>query len=278
MKPLFVTLMALCVAIGIKAQAPVVIDLWPNGAPNESGLTGPETQLENGRIGNVTHPTLTVYPAKNPNGKVLIACPGGGYRRLAPNHEGHDMAAWLNNQGITLAVLKYRMPNGKIECPLSDGFQAIRILRERAAEFGIDPHQVGIMGASAGGNLATQLATKWTSADERPDFQVLFYATVGAPRVPDLMLGKDASPERIRQYTSVENVNAQTPPAFILCSADDPTVNCQNSIDYFMALRRNGISACLHIYPTGGHGWGFLDGFTYKREWTGELEKWLREN
>ncbi|MCR4823981.1 MAG: alpha/beta hydrolase [Bacteroidales bacterium] len=276
----FLTLLvaASCCLTAFAQKGPIVIDVWPDGAPNDSGLTGPEQPLENGRVANITRATLTVYPAAKPNGIAVIMCPGGGYRRLAMNHEGYDMAPWFNNLGITYAVLKYRMPNGQIEVPLSDGLRSIEILRERASEWGIDPHKVGIMGASAGGNLATQVSTHFTSASDRPDFQVLFYATCRVGSNPTLMLGEKPSQARIDQYTSVKQVNAQTPPAFIMCSADDTSVPCVNSIDYFLALRENGVGATLHIYPSGGHGWGFQDSFAYKREWTGELERWLNQN
>lgn len=269
MKSLLLSLI-LAVAVVFAQAQPQVIDLWPNGAPNDNGLTGPETQLENGRIGNVSHPTLTVYLPKHPNGQALIACPGGGYIRLAPNHEGHDMAPWMNNLGVTFCVLKYRMPNGNLEVPISDVLQAIRIVREHAQEWQLDPHQIGIMGASAGGNLATQAATVYTGPEDRPDFQVLFYPYVEVPEVP-----APGKPKRGDEYNTVNKVNAQTPPAFVMCSADDRSVPFMNSIHYFEALTQNGVPCALHIYPTGGHGWGYLDTFPYKREWTGELERWL---
>ena len=276
MKRILLSLLAAASCLLAAAQrGPVVIDLWPTGAPNDNGLTGPETDLGNGRVGNISQPTLTVYPAAQPNGLAVVMCPGGGYIRLAMNHEGHDMAPWFNNLGITYAVLKYRMPNGQIEVPISDGLRAIELLRERAAEWGINPHKIGIMGASAGGNLATQVATHFSSAADRPDFQVLFYAVTRVGSRPDAMLGQNPSPERVARYTTVEQVNASTPPAFIMCSADDTSVPPVNSIEYFQALRAKGVSATLHIYPTGGHGWGFQDTFAYKREWTGELERWL---
>ena len=279
MKKILLSLCAgLCACLLASAQGgPVEIDVWPGGAPNDSGLTGPEQPLENGRVANITRAVLYVYPAEHPNGMAVIMCPGGGYVRLAMNHEGHDMAAWFNGQGITYAVLKYRMPNGKLEVPISDGLQAIRILRSRAAEWGIDPAKVGIMGASAGGNLATQVSTHFTSPDDRPDFQVLFYAVTRMGSRPAAMVGEGATQERIDFYTSLKQVSSRTPPAFIMCSADDSSVPPVNSTDYFLALRAAGVGAALHIYPSGGHGWGFQDSFRYKREWTGELEKWLRD-
>ena len=123
----------------LSAQKPVEIPLWPNGAPNTNGITTDEQEPEKNRISNVTVPTLTIYPATQPNGLAIIMCPGGGYTRLAMDHEGHDMAQWFNTQGITYAVLKYRMPNGHSDIPLSDAHQAIRLMREHAKEWNFSP-------------------------------------------------------------------------------------------------------------------------------------------
>lgn len=278
MKNILPVIFFLVTTLMINAQQPVVVKIWPDGAPNSTGLTGEEQILENGRIANITVPTLTVYPAKNGNGTAVISCPGGAYIRLAMQHEGHDMAAWFNAQGITFAVLKYRMPNGHIEAPLSDAWQAIRIMRLHASEWGINPEKVGIMGFSAGGHLASAVATLYPSDQDRPDFQILFYPIIMMNKFSVANLaGKDASDDMIRKYSTDLQVTGNTPKAFLLCAADDRTVPCENSIRYFQALIANKVSATLHIYPAGGHGWGFMDTFIYKRQWTEELEKWLRE-
>ena len=162
----------------LSAQKPVELPLWPDGAPNTNGLTGNQEDLEGGRVANVVNPSITVYRPAKPNGMAVIMCPGGGYGRLAMNHEGHDMAAWFTTQGITYAVLKYRMPNGHHEVPLSDAEQAIRLMRGHAKEWGVNPNRIGIMGASAGGHLAASLATLYSSDATRPDFQVLFYPVI----------------------------------------------------------------------------------------------------
>lgn len=132
-KILFLSL--LFAATMLSAQSPVELPLWPDGAPNTNGLTGEQEDLKGGRVANVTHPSITVYRPAKPNGMAVIMCPGGGYARLAMNHEGHDMAAWFTTQGITYAVLKYRMPNGHNEIPLSDAEQAIRLVRKHAGEW-----------------------------------------------------------------------------------------------------------------------------------------------
>ena len=261
------------------AQKPIEIKVWPNGAPNSNGITTAEKQIDESRVSDVTVPTLTIYRAAKPNGMAIVACPGGGYVRLATAHEGHDMAAWFNAQGITYAVLKYRMPNTHHDVPLSDALQAIRIMKQHADEWKFN--KVGIMGSSAGGHLASTAATHFTE-DSRPDFQILFYPVVSMINPThqgskDNLLGKTPSEEMLNLYSNERQVTPQTPPAFIMHSSDDKAVPVSNSVDYYTALVKNGVSASLHIYPIGGHGWGFRDNFIYKRQWTGELEKWLRE-
>jgi acetyl esterase/lipase len=284
MKTLLLMAMALLVSFCSSEQNIVELPLWADGAPNSNELTGEEEDLEGGRVANVLRPSITVYPASNPNGIAIIMCPGGGYARLAMHHEGHDMADWMNKQGITYAVLKYRMPNGHSDVPLSDAEQAIRLVRQHAAAWKVDPNKVGIMGASAGGHLAASLATCYSGEDTRPNFQILFYPVIsmkegtthGGSRYN--LLGKHPSPKEVNDFSFANRVTPQTPQAFIMLSADDGTVVPPNSIEYFTALNKNNVPVSLHIYPTGGHGWGFRDSFTYKSQWTGELEKWIRTN
>ena len=223
--------------------------------------------------------TLTIYPASKPNGQVIIACPGGGYAGIATTHEGHDMATWFNTQGITYAVLHYRMPYGKHEIPLSDAHQAIRYMRKHASQWSIN--QIGIMGSSAGGHLASTAATHFTE-DSRPDFQILFYPVVTMSDYThqgskDNLLGKNPTDELVRLYSNEMQVNAQTPPAFIMHSSDDTVVPVANSINYYMNMVKQGVMATMHLYPIGGHGWGYNENFPYKSQWKNELEKWLRE-
>lgn len=282
MKTILVTVL-LFMAISVQAQKPIEIPLWPNGAPNTNGLKGEEENGENGRVSNILKPDITVYCADKPNGMAIIMCPGGGYARLAMDHEGHDMASWFNTQGITYIVLKYRMPNGHNEVPLSDAEQAIRLVRQHAAEWKINPSKVGIMGASAGGHLASTLATHYSSKETRPDFQILLYPVVtmnpsythGGSR--ENLITKTPTAELEKKYSNELQVTTETPQAFITLSSDDKAVPPQNSIDYYLALLKNNVPATMHIYPTGGHGWGFRDNFIYKRQWTEELEKWLRD-
>ena len=281
MKTILVTAL-LIMTTSLCAQKPIELPLWPNGAPNSNELKGDEQEMDNGRVSNIKNPDITVYRAEHPNGMAVIMCPGGGYARLAMNHEGHDMAPWFNTQGITYVVLKYRMPNGHNEVPFSDVEQAIRLVRQHAAEWNINPAKVGIMGASAGGHLASTLATHYTSKETRPDFQILLYPVITMDAnfthagTRENLITKNPSADLIAKYSNELQVNAQTPQAYIALSSDDKAVLPQNSINYYLALLKHNVPATMHIYPTGGHGWGFRDNFTYKRQWTDELEKWLR--
>lgn len=228
-------------------------------------------------------PALTVYKAASPNGKAIIMCPGGAYGWIAMGHEGRDMAEWFNAQGITYGVLKYRLPQGNHELPLADAEQAMRLIRSHAAELGVDPAKVGIMGASAGGHLASTLATHYSGPETRPDFQILFYPVItmdptythGGSRFN--LLGENPSKELQDKFSNELQVTSDTPRAFIMLSSDDTVVPPANGVNYYSALVANRVPASLHAYPTGGHGWGYGDGLIYKRQWTGELEKWLRE-
>lgn len=283
MKNLLSLLALLALSTHLSAQEPLEVQLWPNGTPNNNGQKGKEEKLDNGRVANITDPSITIYKSGKPNSPAIIMCPGGGYVRLAMNHEGYDMAPWFNAQNITYVILKYRMPNGYSEIPLSDAEQAIRLVRAHAGEWNINPNKVGIMGASAGGHLASTLATHYSSKETRPDFQILLYPVITMNPAythagsRENLLGKKPSAELEKKFSNECQVTAETPKAFITLSSDDKAVVPYNGVSYYMALVNNKVSAALHTYPIGGHGWGFRDAFTYKRQWTEELEKWLRE-
>lgn len=268
------TICALAFSSLLSAQTPIQVKL-----PEEK-VTDEKPVIKGWINGDeYTEATLTIYPAKKPNGQAIVACPGGGYAGVAATHEGHDMAAWFNTQGITYAVLHYRMPYGKHEVPLSDAHQAIRYMRKHADKWGIKT--VGIMGSSAGGHLASTAATHFT-ADTRPDFQILFYPVVTMKEhthqgSKDNLLGKNPSEELVNLYSNELQVNGQTPPAFIMHSSDDKVVPVQNTINYHLAMCKHGVPASVHFYPIGGHGWGYNETFPYKAQWKNELEKWLKE-
>lgn len=210
-------------------------------------------------------------------------CPGGGYGWQATGHEGHDMAEWFNRQGITYVVLKYRLPQGDHTLPLADAEQAMRLVRSHAEEWGVNPSKVGIMGASAGGHLASTLATHYSSPETRPDFQVLFYPVITMDASYTHMgsrvnlIGENPTKELEKKFSNELQVTADTPKAFIMLSSDDDAVPVANGVNYYTALLANKVRASLHAYPEGGHGWGYGEGFLYKSQWTAELEKWLRE-
>lgn len=277
-----IKLLAMCLltaSLSASAQKKTEILIW-----DENPLEQTEEKSERVKAQDFRKdPAITVYTPKNPTGKTVLMCPGGGYTHQASAHEGHDMADWYNAQGITYAVLKYRLPYGDNTIPLADAEQAMRILRKHASELGVDPGKVGIAGASAGGHLASTLATHFSSPETRPDFQILFYPVISMDAQKTHMgsrkslLGEKPSDELVRLYSNELQVTPDTPKAFIMLSSDDGAVPPANSIDYYSALLANKVKASLHAYPRGGHGWGFRDKFPYKRQWTGELEKWLVE-
>lgn len=277
-----IKLMAMCLlsaSLSAFAQKKTEILIWDANPLEQTEAKSERVKAQDYKI----DPAITVYTPKNPTGKTVLMCPGGGYTHQASAHEGHDMADWYNAQGITYAVLKYRLPYGDNTIPLADAEQAMRILRKYAKELGVDPQKVGIAGASAGGHLATTLATHYSSPETRPDFQILFYPVVSMDANKThagsrkALLGENPSKELVKLYSNELQVTADTPKAFIMLSSDDGAVPPANSIDYYTALINNKVKASLHTYPVGGHGWGFRDKFPYKRQWTGELEKWLNE-
>lgn len=265
-------------ATSVCAQQKIEMPLWPDGAPNTNEITEAEKVIQNGIVGNVTQPSLTIYLPEKSNGKAVIACPGGGYAYVALKHEGHDMASWFNEQGITFAVLKYRMPNGHSDVPLSDAQKAIRIMRQHADEWNLK--KIGIMGASAGGHLASTAATHYTK-DCRPDFQLLLYPVISMRQEithqgsRQNLLGKNPSDEQIEFFSNELQVNAQTPPALLIHCSDDRAVVPENSIRYYQALLAHKVPATLLCYPKGGHGWGFSNKFAFKKIWLEEVRKWL---
>ncbi len=267
------------VSLNAVAQKKTEILLWDENPLEQSETKSERIKAQDYKI----DPAITVYTPKNPTGKTVLMCPGGGYTHQASGHEGHDMADWFNAQGITYAVLKYRLPYGDNTIPLADAEQAMRILRKYSTELGVDPKKVGIAGASAGGHLASTLATHYTSAETRPDFQILFYPVISMDANTTHMgsrkalLGDNPTDELVKLYSNALQVTPDTPKAFIMLSSDDGAVPPANSIEYYTALIGYKVKATLHAYPVGGHGWGFRDKFPYKRQWTGELEKWLNE-
>lgn len=286
MKRLFITLALTGITLAGAAQenygADRVLKLWDNAtAPHSNELTGPETEQDPFRIGNTTEAVLYIYkadPAKD-TGLAVVICPGGGYRRLSVDTEGFLVGRWLAGNGITAAMLKYRMPNGHPEVPLEDAVQALRVMAGAApgAE-GFTAGKVGIAGFSAGGHLAAYASTM---GDFRPAFSLLFYPVITGEEGKchrgsyNQLLGSSRTVEATARYSPELQVDSLTPPALLLLSDDDRVVPTVSSTRYYDALKEQGIDASLHIYPSGGHGWGIKDSFAYKAEWQAALLEWL---
>ena len=296
-KPLAALLVLLTSASPLLAQA--VLPLYAGPIPNAKPSAVRETSLTlaNGgvRISNVVEPTLTVFrPAPNQaTGTAVVICPGGGYARLSIDHEGYDVARRLAEWGITAFVLKYRLPNAesqqdKSTAPLLDAQQALRLVRQRAPEYGLNPARVGILGFSAGGHLASTAGTHFAQplgADKsgtsvRPDFLVLLYPVISFS--DSLMhagsrsnlLGSAPAPEQVRLYSNEWQVSAQTPPTFLVHAQDDKTVKVQNSLRFYEACLHHRVPVEMHLYPQGGHGFG-MHNKTTRDEWMDRLHNWL---
>jgi acetyl esterase/lipase len=258
--------------------------LWPDGAPGALG-TAPEDR-----------PKITIYgaPAATANGTAVLVCPGGGYRTLASGHEGKDVAEWLNSLGVSAFVLQYRLgPRYHHPVPLQDAQRAIRLVRARAKDFGVDPGRLGILGFSAGGHLA---ATTGTHFDEgradaadpiermsaRPDFMVLAYPVMSmtAPFSHkgsiENLLGPSPDPGLAEDLSNEKRVSARTPPAFLFHTADDPGVPVENSLVFAQALHQAGVPVELHVFPKGKHGVGLAPGDPVLSQWPGLCAAWLR--
>lgn len=281
---LLIFILAMC---SYNASAQEVVKLWSGNPPTDNKLTEKETIANGGRISNVSDPDITLFPAAKTNnsGLAILICPGGGYARLAFEHEGTDFAKWLNTIGITGVVLKYRMPNTHKTVPLEDAHQAMRYLRSNASKYGINANKIGIAGFSAGGHLAATASTHFVSTDGsnvRPDFSILFYpvitmteATHGGSRTN--LLGDKPSLSDIHLYSNEKQVNSNTPPTLLLLSDDDTTVLPVNSTSYYDALKINNILATLYIFPQGKHGWGMNKNFKYHELMLSLLKDWLEQ-
>ena len=213
-------------------------------------------------------------------GRMIVNFPGGGYSMVATEHEGTDWSEYFNEMGIAYAVVNYRMPNGDRNIPITDAENAIREARKNAEKWNINPNDIGIMGFSAGGHLASTVATHSTG-NAVPNFQILIYPVISM--MPELthewshdnFLGKDATQSLNRDYSSELNVTEHTPRAYIALCGDDTCVKPMNSIAYFEALMRHGVPATLHVYDSGDHGWGLRNSFKYHDQMLSDLCFWL---
>ncbi len=302
MKNPILTLLFLLMAAFVQAQVQT-LPLWEGTPPLQTDMDLKEDVRQEGiiRIANVQIPTIEVYlPAKQiANGQAVVILPGGGYGILAYDWEGTDFAKWLNSQGIAGIVVKYRLPISKSltdakEAPLMDAQRAIRLVRQNAAAWNIDPAKVGVMGFSAGGHLASTLSTQYKHEVERPkdaidalsarpDFSVLAYPVISFRDAAvhsgsrKNLIGENLSQELIDRFSGELNVNAETPPTFLVHAQDDTGVPIENSLLYYKALHAQGVKASLHIYPTGGHGFAFGLGKGAVETWRAVLLAWMAE-
>ncbi|SHM31761.1 Acetyl esterase/lipase [Cyclobacterium lianum] len=259
---------------------PITLDIYPGEAPFQKPTEVQEEVRENDIlvISKVQKPQIQVFlPAKrSATGKAVIICPGGGYGVLAYDWEGLDIAKWLNSRGIAGIVLKYRLPSSETQSsphivPMADGQRAIRLVRHHAEDWGIDPEQIGIMGFSAGGHLASTLGTHFDEGNpgdedpieqqsSRPDFMILGYPVISfTEHITHIgsrnnLIGKDPEQKWVEYFSNEKQVRADSPPTFIFHSQDDTGVPVQHSLLFYQGLLEKQIPAEMHLYPTGAHG------------------------
>jgi acetyl esterase/lipase len=283
----FRMLLPFAVAGLLSAQRPVTDPppqlLWPQGAPGALGDTEKD------------QPSLTPWPAKVPNGQSVVVCPGGGYGALAMDHEGKQIAQWLNSQGISAFVLKYRLgPKYRHPVMLHDVQRAIRTVRAKASEWKLDPQRIGVWGFSAGGHLAATAATHFGAGQpghadplervsSRPDFAILAYPVMTFTQEEFVhkgsrknLLGETPDPQLVELLSNEKQVTKQTPPTFLFHTNEDTGVPPENSVLFYLALRRAGVPAELHIYEKGPHGVGLAWSDLALSSWPARLADWLK--
>jgi len=275
----------------LAADAPPEIPLWPGQAPGEKGGLGEERDMTKPgeglvagktviRLGNVSRPTITIHrpPAGKDTGAAVLVCPGGAYSILALDLEGTEVCDWLNSIGVTGVLLKYRVPKRsgleKHTAALQDAQRALGLVRHRASEWGIDPARIGVLGFSAGAHLSAALCSSasqrtYPTVDDadkvscRPDFTVLIYPAYLALKDDDNKIASDVA------------VTTNTPPTFIAMTEDDP-VRVENALFYALALKQAKVPVELHVYPTGGHGYGLRRTKNAVTTWPDRVGDWLR--
>jgi acetyl esterase/lipase len=277
-----------------------VFNVWPGNIPgaikNSAYVEVTDSNDNWIKTRKISNPTLDFYPVNNGknNNTAVIICPGGGYRGVAIEHEGYKVAEWLNSIGVSAFVLKYRLPDASIMknktiAPMQDGQEAIRMVRRHAKEWNIDPKKIGVLGFSAGGHLAATLSTRFNekvyettdTTSARPDFSILIYPVITMDSSITNMgtrinlLGENPTLELVKKFSNELQVTTQTPPAFLIHSIDDGTVPFQNSVNYVFALKKYSIPCELHLYPTGGHGYGLGRSKNTESSWPEACKLWL---
>jgi len=298
MKKIFLIFCVLCLTMMSYSQK--TIPLYTGEIPNSKPVKDKEhAEITSDSIliiSEITRPTLTIFLPSNEKatGRAVIVVPGGGYHIVAGGHEGTDVAKKLVEAGIAAFVLKYRIPNdstmvNKEIGPLQDAQRAIQLVRQHAKEWGLNAAQIGIMGFSAGGHLASTAGTHYQKAvivnkshiNLRPDFMILVYPVIsftdafGHIGSRDNLLGKNPSPEKIKYYSNEQQVNAKTPPGFLVHAKDDDVVPVQNSIAFYDSLKKNNVEASIYLYEKGGHGFG-LNNSTSRVQWIDMVIEWIK--
>jgi acetyl esterase/lipase len=278
------TLLLLLACAAAPAAAQTALPLWPSGAPGALG-TAPEDV-----------PTLTPYlpPAGKANGTAVVVFPGGGYAHLATDHEGTKVAEWLNSLGVAAFVVKYRLgPKYHHPVMLHDGQRAVRTVRARAREWGVNPDRIGVIGFSAGGHMASSVGTHFdagsTSATDpvervssRPDFMMLIYPVITMQDAythagsKQNLLGEKPDPDLVWLMSNELQVTPRTPPTFLVHATTDPVVPVENSLLFYKALHEAGVPVEMHLYETGPHGFGLAQGFPKLASWPGLAADWMR--
>jgi acetyl esterase/lipase len=281
-------------SLNSRLAAQTVMRLYPEKIPNSTGAPDEETSKD--LISRkVSKPTLAIYlpPAASATGTAVIVCPGGGYGVLVMGREGYEVAEELNKSGIAAIVLKYRLPDDKFMkdkaiAPLQDAQQAIKVVRENAQKWKIDPAKIGIMGFSAGGHLAATAGTHYDSSyianpkktSLRPDFMILVYPVIslldkiGHKGSGKNLLGDAPTSAQVKYFSNELQVTNKTPPAFLTHASDDTVVPVSNSLRFYEALTANGVPADMHIYSKGEHGYLKTPAFG---EWFGRCLHWMKE-
>ena len=247
--------------------AQTVINIWNDDIPYDNGDTA----------------ELSIFLPDNKKntGRAIVMCPGGAYYFLSMENEGYNWVEYFNQQGIAVFIVKYRMPNGNLKVPVSDAEEAMRIVRRNSQKWNVNPKDVGIMGFSAGGHLASTIATH-SKGDAKPNFHILFYPVISMdPSYTHMIsmnnfLGKNPKSKMIYEYSNELQVTSETPRVFLALSNDDDLVPAINGARYYQECNNHGVPASMHIYPTGGHGWGYHAYFDYHLEMLRELKKWLQ--
>jgi acetyl esterase/lipase len=286
-----------------------LIEIWPGGVgPGSEGLTLQQTVTERSNVPywpdriltKITRPALTAFVPDHPNGTAVIVAPGGAYMRIAIDKESSEMARWLNPYGVTVLVMSYRLPGeghqNAADVTLEDAQRAVRVVRAHAAEWHLDPHRIGFLGASAGGHMAASLATGFDrkvyepkdAADQlsaRPDFEILLYPVISmTDKLANMdtrnqLLGAHPTEEQIAKYSPDQHVSKTVPPTFVTLAEDDSQVPPANGIGYFHKLHALGVKGELHVFKQGDHGFGIRDARQLPvSNWPNLAMAWMKTN